>query len=55
MSATETKDQKTSNSTVVKKLRDYSNDPFFKEKAEKAKAFIEKNGLPKSFSKDMPA
>ena len=36
---------------VVKEMRDYSNEPFFKMKAEKAKAFIEKHGLPKSFQK----
>ena len=32
--------------TVVKKMRDYSQDPFFRKKAEKAKAFLEKYGLP---------
>lgn len=31
---------------VVKKLRNYDDDPYFKEKHERAKAFIEKNGLP---------
>ncbi len=35
---------------VVKKMRDYSNDPTFKKKAEKAKAFLKKNGLPKAFT-----
>lgn len=36
----------TSEIRVVKNMRDYSNDPYFKEKHERAKAFIEKNGLP---------
>jgi hypothetical protein len=31
---------------VVKNMRDYSNDPYFIKKAEKAKATIEKYGLP---------
>ncbi len=51
MPSIESKDKKPGNITVVKKMRDYSDDPFFKEKAEKAKAFIKKNGLPKGFSK----
>lgn len=51
MPTIKTKNEKTNNITAVKKMKDYSNDPFFKEKAEKAKAFIEKNGLPKAFSK----
>jgi len=32
--------------TVVRKMRDYSQDPFFRKKAEKVKAFLEKYGLP---------
>ena len=32
---------------VVKNMKDYSDEPFFKKKAEKAIAFIEKHGLPK--------
>jgi hypothetical protein len=32
---------------IVKSMRDYGEDPFFKKKDEKAKAFIAKNGLPK--------
>lgn len=36
---------------VVKKLRDYSDEPVFKKKAEKANAFLKKHGLPKSFTK----
>lgn len=31
---------------VVKKLRNYDNDPYFIKKAEKAKALIEKYGHP---------
>lgn len=37
--------------TVVKKIRDYGNEPAFKRKAEKAAAFLKKNGLPESFAK----
>lgn len=37
--------------TVVKKMKDYSEEPVFKKKLEKAKEFIEKNGLPKGFAK----
>jgi hypothetical protein len=32
-------------------MRDYSNDPFFVKKAEKATAFLQKHGLPKSAKK----
>lgn len=32
--------------TIVKKMRNYSSDPTFLKKAEKAKAFIHKHGLP---------
>lgn len=31
------------------KVKDYSNDPFFLQQAEKAKKVIEKYGLPKEF------
>lgn len=37
--------------TVVKKMRDYSEEPVFKKKAEKAIAFLKKSGLPKTFRK----
>jgi hypothetical protein len=37
------------NVTVVQKIRDYSQDPFIKKKAERAKAFIAKHGLPKGW------
>lgn len=33
--------------TVVHNMRDYSKDPFFIKKAERARAFIAKHGLPK--------
>ncbi len=36
---------------VVKKMRDYGDEPVFKKKAKKAKAFIKKNGLPKAAGK----
>ncbi len=31
--------------TVVKKLRDYKNEPFFKKKLEDTKAYLKKYGL----------
>lgn len=52
MSAIAVKKQKTAQVTVVKKMRDYSQEPVFKKKAEHAIAFIKKNGLPKSFQKE---
>lgn len=42
---------KSNDVTVVKKMRDYSNEPAFKKKAEKASEFLKKHGLPKAFSK----
>ena len=33
--------------TIKKGMKDYSNDPFFKNKAEAMKAILKKNGLPK--------
>ena len=39
------------NVTVVKKLKDYSEEPVFKKKAEKAKGLIKKHGLPEKFRK----
>jgi hypothetical protein len=41
---------KQSNITVVKDMRDYSNDPFVIKKAEKAAAFLEKHPLPKEIT-----
>ncbi|WP_276484726.1 hypothetical protein [Paraflavitalea pollutisoli] len=38
--------------TVVKKMRDYSKDPYFIKKLEEAKQLIERVGLPKSFQKN---
>jgi len=37
--------------TVIKKIKDYSNEAVFKKKAAKAKDFIEKHGIPESFTK----
>jgi hypothetical protein len=37
--------------TVVKKMKDYSEEPVFKRKAEKAIAFLKKHSLPKTFKK----
>jgi hypothetical protein len=51
MPAISVKKEKATNVTVVKKIRDYSEEPVFKKKAEKAVAFIKKHGLPKSFKK----
>ena len=39
------------NITVKKNMKDYSNEPSFVKKAEKATAFFKKHGLPKSISK----
>lgn len=51
MPAVAAKKEKSSNVTVVKKMRDYSKEPAFKKKAENAIAFLKKNGLPKAFKK----
>jgi hypothetical protein len=37
--------------TINPNMRDYSKDPFFVKKAERARAFIAKHGLPKEKSK----
>ena len=42
---------KQSNITVVKAMRDYSNDPFVIKKAERAAAFLEKHPLPTNITK----
>jgi hypothetical protein len=51
MPAIAIKKEKSTNVTVVKKLKDYSKEPAFKRKAAKAVAFLKKNGLPKVFIK----
>lgn len=51
MSAVNLKKEITTEITVVKNMRDYSNEPVFKKKAEKASQFLKKHGLPKSFTK----
>lgn len=51
MSTIKTKEKEKNDIIVDKNMRDYSDDPFFKKKAEDAKAFLEKNGLFKSLSK----
>lgn len=38
------------NITIVKEMRDYSNDPVFKKQVEEAKAFLKEHGLPKSYT-----
>ena len=51
MPAIEEKKKKANQATVVKKMRDYSNEPAFKKKEEKAKAFLKEHGLPEAFTK----
>jgi hypothetical protein len=36
---------------IIKKMRDYSGEPVFKKKNEKAKVALLKHGLPKAFTK----
>ncbi len=38
------------NVVVNKNMKDYTNEPYFVEKAEKARQLIKKHGLPKSHS-----
>lgn len=51
MPAIALKKEKSIEIAVVKRMRDYSNEPTFKKKAEKAIAFLKKHGLPKAFTK----
>lgn len=51
MSAINSIKENTKDVALVKKMRDYSNDPAFKKKAEDAKEFLKKHGLPKSFNR----
>lgn len=51
MSASALKKVNTEEIIIVKKMRDYSKEPAFVKKAEEAKAFLKKHGLPKAFSK----
>ena len=51
MPAVALKKDKENEIAVVKKMRNYSDEPVFKKKAEKAAAFIKKHGLPKTFTK----
>lgn len=37
--------------TIVKNMRDYSNEPYFKKKLEEAKQLIEKYPIPERFKK----
>jgi len=43
--------KKSTDITVVKKMKDYSKEPAFVKKAEEAAALINKHGLPKRFKK----
>jgi hypothetical protein len=47
MSVAITRITKSVDVVVVKSMKDFRDEPVFKKKAEKAKAFIAKNGLPK--------
>jgi hypothetical protein len=51
MPSISTKNKNLGEVSVVKKMKDYSGDPVFKKKAEKAITFLKKNGLPKAFTK----
>jgi len=50
MSTSKTNNDQFLNITIVKELRDYSKDPYFVKKAEEAKEFLKKHGLPKSYT-----
>lgn len=50
MQAIAVKNEKSSSIAEVKKMRDYSKESVFKKKIDKAKAFLDKNGLPDSFT-----
>lgn len=44
------KDAKKTKTRLIRKVKDYGSDPFFVEKAQQSKAFLEKNGFPKELS-----
>lgn len=45
--------KKQENIAVVKKIRDYSEEPAFKKKLDKAVSFLKKYGLPKSKNRNI--
>ena len=51
MSIVSKKKRKSNKIIIVEKMRDYSNDPVFKKKAEDARIFLKKHPLPESFKK----
>jgi hypothetical protein len=51
MSKNKLKTFNTGNITVDKNMPDYTKDPYFVKKAEKAREFIDKHGLPDSITK----
>jgi hypothetical protein len=51
MRTTASKKSKQGEMIIVKKMKDYSNDPVFRKKAEDAINFIKKHGLPDAFKK----
>ena len=50
MSTSKTNKDQFLNITIVKELRDYSNDPVFKKQVEDAKEFLKEHGLPKEYT-----
>jgi hypothetical protein len=52
MSGVALKHQGSNDITVVKNIRNYSNDPFVKKKVTNALALIKKHGLPKAKKKN---
>lgn len=44
--------KKEMNIRIVKKMKDYSKEPFFQKKLEDATRFIKKNGIPKAVQRD---
>jgi hypothetical protein len=51
MTSTAIKKEKSNKITVVKKMRDYSQETVFKKKIEDAQTFIQEKGLPESLLK----
>ena len=46
--------KKNEKTIIVKKLKDYSNDPYFVKKNEKAAETLKKTGLPEAFLNKKP-
>jgi hypothetical protein len=52
MPAVAQKREKNDDVTIIKKMKDYSNEPAFKKKAENAISFLKKHKLPKEFKRE---